>query len=383
MRLPESKIKQNILHPDEEVRSMAVKYFSGSFSQDTSIMPLVIQAVERYGRKDTTGIIYKAGWLKQTDDTILWVIEELNKNPDLLYEDSINYFMHLSYILYRSSLDLLLKYEDKILDAPNLIPSIKEEIIQFLNIYNWGFEKLWKALEELCQRNKDRYQLQRKQEHFADNLIRALSYHGRRNYDKVISLLGKEIDNYENNPMMWMELFVVQLAGRLRLESAIPLIINKYDEDGDYLNDCCNRALEEIGTDAVVETIFTVFTKSKCFFRSFTSEVLEHIHSDYCVKRCLEFIKKERDLTVLTNLAIALLSNFSYEGLDYVYKLVKKGMWDHIHCDLKGEFVWTAILMDKRYPEHDGWERYARKQLAKRKFVIEKLKKDMSLLVDE
>lgn len=230
MRISDNKIKQGILHPDQEVRAMAVKYFSGSFSQDPSIMPLVIQAVEKYGPKHA-GIIWRASWLKQTDDTIVWVIEELNKNSELLYEDRINYYMHLSYILHRSSLDLLLKYKDKILDASHLVSSVKEDIVQFLNIYNWGFEKLWEGLEELCEGIKDKGQLDRKQDHFADNLIRALSYHGERNYDKVISLLQKKVDNYENNPMLWMELFAVQLAGELRLESAIPLIINKYDDD--------------------------------------------------------------------------------------------------------------------------------------------------------
>ena len=46
MRLSESTIKAAILHPEEEIRLTAARYFSGSFSQDETIMPLVIQAVE-------------------------------------------------------------------------------------------------------------------------------------------------------------------------------------------------------------------------------------------------------------------------------------------------------------------------------------------------
>src|SRR5689334_6536413 len=50
MRYPEDRIKEAILHPDIDIRDRAVLYFAKSFSTDTSIMPLVIKAVETYGR---------------------------------------------------------------------------------------------------------------------------------------------------------------------------------------------------------------------------------------------------------------------------------------------------------------------------------------------
>lgn len=42
MRLPEEKINEAILHPEEEIRLTAVSYFADSYSQDPTIMPLVI-----------------------------------------------------------------------------------------------------------------------------------------------------------------------------------------------------------------------------------------------------------------------------------------------------------------------------------------------------
>ena len=49
MRLPAEKIKEAILHPDREVREAAVYYFAQSHSDDPTVMPLVIQAHQRYG----------------------------------------------------------------------------------------------------------------------------------------------------------------------------------------------------------------------------------------------------------------------------------------------------------------------------------------------
>jgi hypothetical protein len=52
MRLSEEEIKKGILHPGTKVREMAVRYFADSFSQDPTIMPLVIQAIEKYGWRE-------------------------------------------------------------------------------------------------------------------------------------------------------------------------------------------------------------------------------------------------------------------------------------------------------------------------------------------
>src|ERR1700730_15506223 len=79
VRLPESKIKEAILHPDIEIRDRATSYFAKSFSSDLAIMPLVIKAVETYGRQnDAYRQIGLSRDFQQSEDTIAWVIDELN-----------------------------------------------------------------------------------------------------------------------------------------------------------------------------------------------------------------------------------------------------------------------------------------------------------------
>src|SRR6266481_3616192 len=78
MRLSEDKIKEAILHPDSEIRQRATSFFSRSYSPDSSIMPLVIKAVETFGREDAYHLIGRSRDLPQSEDTIAWVIDELN-----------------------------------------------------------------------------------------------------------------------------------------------------------------------------------------------------------------------------------------------------------------------------------------------------------------
>ena len=83
MRPPESKIKEVVLHPEEEVRLTALDYFSRSNAKDETIMPLVIEAVEKYGRDRAFRILRSADSLPQTDATVGWLAEELSKDRDL------------------------------------------------------------------------------------------------------------------------------------------------------------------------------------------------------------------------------------------------------------------------------------------------------------
>src|SRR5690242_5250419 len=99
MRLPESKIKQGILHPEEEVRLTATKYFSDSFSRDESVMPLVIEAVEKYGRENAFSILRDAERLPQTPPTLDWLMNELRRIYDTNKVEEDNYRAAIGLIL--------------------------------------------------------------------------------------------------------------------------------------------------------------------------------------------------------------------------------------------------------------------------------------------
>ena len=91
MRLAESVVKAAFVHPEEEIRLTAVYYFSRSFSRDEAVMPLVIQAVERYGRNRAFRILWEAEHLPQSQATADWLTNELRRDYDLQDMDDDNY----------------------------------------------------------------------------------------------------------------------------------------------------------------------------------------------------------------------------------------------------------------------------------------------------
>jgi hypothetical protein len=79
MRLPADKVKEAILHADQDVREAAVYYFARSHSSDPTIMPLVIQAIEKFGFDYAFQAHSFMEDLVQTDETVHWLIQQLTK----------------------------------------------------------------------------------------------------------------------------------------------------------------------------------------------------------------------------------------------------------------------------------------------------------------
>ncbi len=356
IRLPESKIKQAILNTESEVRYAAVEYFSKSFSNDKSIMPVVIDAVEKYGWEHSYSLIGRASDLPQTDETIHWVLNELSRDINKADMDQVNYLYNLGRVLAGADPGLLLQHKAEIMESCGLLADLKKNIMKRIDMLSWDGDVCWNALEDFCKVNKTKQYINEVNIGYAFQIIEALSRDGEKYRDRIVSLLAEEIKDFENNPMRWMEPLVVALSGEMRLESAIPFIIEKLKIDSDFLAEECMYALSRIGTDSVIEAVSEVFSDADSHFRSYASGVFRRIHSDLSVKRALEFLAKEEDYGIRTILGMALLNNFAYDGLEAVRKLIISGTYDSFITDLQEDLIIACTIMEEKISEYDEWK---------------------------
>jgi hypothetical protein len=84
IRLSEDKIKAGIVHPDRDVRDAAVMYFSRSACRDPSILPLAIQAIEKYGWEGAFIVPSAVEGLPLSEETLPWILRQLERDdlPD-------------------------------------------------------------------------------------------------------------------------------------------------------------------------------------------------------------------------------------------------------------------------------------------------------------
>ena len=188
MRYPQEKIEEAILHPDIEIRDRATSYFAKSYSPDASIMPLVIKAVETYGRQnDAYRLVGFSRNLQQSEDTIAWVIDELNDDLCDKYE---NYAFNLSMVLVKADCSLLLPRESDILEARHFLPNLRTSVTERLRLLSWDEATCWQKLEEFCEEGKDKRYTNEVNLSFANLVVEALARYGQECEPKVLSKAG-------------------------------------------------------------------------------------------------------------------------------------------------------------------------------------------------
>jgi len=359
MRLPESKIKEAILHPEEEVRLSALTYFAASFTTDESVMPLVIEAIEKYGRDSAFRILRAAERLPQSESSFNWLLNELQAEFDPSKVDQDNFRFAVCLALLSAPLELLVDHQNIILNSPNFAPELVPALNELVTMASWDWDTGWKAFNAFIR------EIQRRE--FTNNdairharLVRVL---GRLNdgADQILNLLKGIYRGTDRSLMQWADSSIVELAGEMRLKEAIPLIIDRMYEGNETVLDECGPVLAKIGGNEVVEAVSECWANGNEDIRFICTEALDDIHTDLSAETCLELLKNEDDLDLRLHLGQAVLSHFTLSHIDIIREMLT-GNDDELipdQWDLRHRLIATATITGERFPEYAEWHQDA------------------------
>lgn len=374
MRHPEDKIQAAILHPDPAIRDRAVSYFAKSSRPDATAMPLVIRAVETYGRNDAYRVIGLSRDLPQSDESVTWVIDELNDEPTGRHE---NYAYNLSMVLLKADPALLLPREAAILEARHFLPELRVTFTERLRMLSWDAATCWRRLVEFSEESKDKQYTNDVNLGHAHRVVEALARHGTESEEQVHAVLQQKVEDVPHHPMHWLVPLVVRLAGRVQLDSAIPLIVAKLLEDGgDLLNEECAAALIRIGTPDVLHAVAGAFPTAPHHFRLYAGGPLERIHSDLAVETCLRLLRSEKEDDLQRTLAEALLFQFADGGGGEARRLLVGRELDFMSRGLRHHLLETCALTGERFPEYDEWLATEKAEKAEHRNRVKELEGD-------
>ena len=387
MRLHEELIKQGILHPQQDVRSEAVLYFSRSYTHDDSILPLAIRAIEQYGWDKAFSVAACITGLPLNDATLSWVLAQLQhedaKKSDLYGEPARWYA--LNSLLSNADAGLVARQKRAILDVKGLEDEVIEIVAERIDLLTTGGEFCWQELEKFCVASKDCEDIGEVDLDHAYALCEAVAREKEKYAEKVLAVLGEKIEDLESNPKVWMETFAVRMAGEMRLDAAIPLIIAKLKEAGkeaDWLREQCESALVKIGGDATISAVADMFRQGDWHLRMAACQVLQHVHSDLAVTTALELLSNEEDSTIRAFLAAGLTSQLAFEAIEPIRQLALDGTYDDSYADLRRDVAVAATLMGVEFPEREQWQDEAKKNRLEResKLSTERLEAEVHRL---
>jgi hypothetical protein len=349
MRLSDEKIKAAILDPDSKMRTVAAYYFAGARSSDPGLMPLVIQAFERFGA-DAFDMNSFLGDLVQTDESIAWLcrkIDQADADPML---DTSEIFEDLVDALCRADVTLLERHAATIRDLRQLDEDAKNDISNRIQLFSLDPQALWQKLVEFCQEQdkNDDDDLDPSDCDFALWIVGALARYPEQFSDEVLNILQRE------NAGDWLEIMAVRLAGAMKLEAATPYLIDFLPDFDSWAADSARGSLSRIGTDSVVEQLAARFVEDEAL-RPAIASLLENFYSDACVQTCAELLDREQDDEVREYLIESLLTNFASEGIEPARQFILAQEKTPEVVELRDALLTVCRMRDARFPEFDAW----------------------------
>ena len=263
-------------------------------------MPTLIEAVQRYGWIDACSPYTLDRPLAQSAETVAWLVGQLQLPcPDPLRErlwKCWNRF--LSWQLNSASTDLLLPYADHFDDLVGLDLECREYVQRRLPLAGMDPESGWRELQQFCEQSVAEYDVIE----FADEdflrFIEVILRDGGRFAERVLELLDESTaDLCDDDARYWMQAAATELAGQMRLQAAVPRLVERLvadiDDDGQWYCYKCADALIRIGGDDVIRAVAGPFARESWDFRSISSRIFEGIHSEFAVQSGLELLAGE------------------------------------------------------------------------------------------
>jgi hypothetical protein len=170
-----------------------------------------------------------------------------------------------------------------------------------------------------------------------------------------LPLLNRRYKGYEKNLMEWLESLLIELAGKMRLQAAVPILVERMLEDDLGLNDSSSTALSWMGGDVVAGALADHWHGNSGDFRTGAAEIMGHIHTDLSVQKLLEFFSQEEDEETKDFLASSLLANFLSEAVEPIRQIVLPSDLSPDQMDLKYHLIAACTIMGVTFPEYEQW----------------------------
>lgn len=351
MRLADERIKAGLLHSDQEVRSSIAYYFSGAFSRDPEIVPLAIRAIEQYGWNEAFQAYNFLRNLTQSDESVRWLIDQLQRLQPADDEALVRLQDDLLGTLLDADPDCLQQHVVEIRQLSALDEDGREALDELLALPHRSTEELWQELSAMCDQYEGEEYMPDHQFDLAGRLVKALAKHPKNATDLVLRFLNGEAGDLD----YWLTGFAVRLAGELRLESAVPGLVQMLHDEADWIEDEACEALIKIGTFLVVAELASQFPVSEREFRHAVSCTLEHIHSDLSVKACLDLFSGEEDHGIRCSLLQSALMNFATEAIEPARQYILANAKEPELLEVRDSLLTICKLTGERFPEFDAW----------------------------
>ncbi len=347
MRLSEERIKAKILDPDRVLRTAAVNYFAKVESSDWELMPLVIRAFEQFGAEafETTADFRTFG---QTDESVEWLCRQIAAADPNVDEEHLDRFQRFVITLCHADPALLERHSATLRGLPHLDDKARRTFSRRIELAALGPRELWRQLVDFCARQDRNDESGYEEYEQGCWFVDALAHYPAEIAGDVMTTLARP------NADDWLECMAVRLAGALRLESAVPILMKFVPEDDTWRSSDARESLLRIGTDAIVDSLAVMYAANHDA-RVEISLLLEDFHSDLAVQTALRLFEQEAETELRGFLIISVLMNFASAGIEPAREYILNAGKTPESLEVREALLLACKMLGERFPEFDAW----------------------------
>lgn len=357
------QVKGFILHPDNTVSNAALRYFDESFlyENDTTLMPLLLKRMSQTQRSEPLHL-FNGYHFPQTGDTVRELIH-LHQSTST---DSNTRF-HLMNMLENCDAGLLESHTEWVEQHPKL----KKQIEQKKSLAEMDDQKLLQTFKLFIEESSSKH-VSEFDTGYGESIVNELS--GRSCIDPEVMI--RKMDNHSVEDPSYETYYYVLLAGRTKLEAAIPALCDLLGSDDDLLPEEAVKALIRIGTPQVISRLTEQYISSDMeYFRLFATDVFGKIKLPESEEALLRLLPEEQNLEYATKLADALCDLGSSKGFPLVLAMIEEGYAVGI-LNLTESIYAYCVISDTPHPFLPKWKKELdelERRMARRSIELERM----------
>lgn len=358
-----SQVRPFLMHDDPFVRNAVFNYFADSWSKDETLIPDILRLSEIHGDQVNIHGLAVCRDFPVTEEALLGLLDRLGRATEGIY------CLHLNAAIAKAPLDLLDKHNAAIQGNARITDETHARIKRRRQFASWSGDRLWEELERFAHQCEKHQYVSDIDLTYADALIEALAARDVPDMQTICRFLQ---DCDQGGGGGWLEIFVIDLAGERRVREAVPMLVDRFRVDTDYMLERAVSALAKIGDPEAVRIIQRTFPDEPWHFKNYATGVLRAIKSPESEEAVLTLLIQEQDVEIRTMLCHELCELFSERGVEIVRQQIHAG-YDQMQVVLEEMLLPVIDVLGIDLPEADQW----RQERQEREARIERRKREL------
>lgn len=368
MRLSDAQLFAGLGHPNKLVRENVLTAYTQAYRADVRVTRAAISAFETFGWAEAFVWSHRFADCELDEESLLWVLEQISRRDPEGPEESMRY--HLAGMLSNAPISVLQKHLDAVLaiDEVNCRNSFYKRsfenwadyIRHRIDVWDRDVDECWEEINEFCEALVEVESFQDAKIPQYEVLLERIAADGQRYEPQVLQLL-EDTDPEDTGPRQWLVGLMIILAGKLKIESAVPFLLDKFEIDWDWYHEEINKAVTMIGTESAhgcaAERYFTLPEDARFFLTS----ILENIRCESGVDHILPVLESEDDDDFRCQLAVALAAQYDQRGVQAANRVFEERPKDPEREAIVERLFAFASLAEIDLPEKEAWGRYLEK----------------------